>query len=65
MDRHLDIQKNVMKEIIKKMSEERHPVSQIKRSLNKLVELKYLNIVKKRPITYSVEESYLRYSVQD
>lgn len=53
------------KEIIKKMSEERHPVSQIKRSLNKLVELKYLNIVKKRPITYSVEESYLRYSVQD
>lgn len=53
------------KEIIKKMSEGRHPVSQIKRSLNKLVELKYLNIVKKRPITYSVEESYLRYSVQD
>ena len=53
------------KEIIKKMSEERHPVSKIKRSLNKLVELKYLNVVKKRPITYSVEESYLRYSVQD
>ena len=51
------------KEIIKKMSEERHPVSQIRRSLNKLVELKYLKIVKKRPITYSVEESYLRYSV--
>ena len=41
------------------MSEDRHPVVQVKRSLNKLVDLKYLKIMKKRPITYSVEDSYL------
>nr|WP_072536506.1 Fic family protein [Anaerococcus mediterraneensis] len=46
-------------EIIEKMSEDRHPVVQVKRSLNKLVDLKYLKIMKKRPITYSVEDSYL------
>lgn len=52
-------------EIVEKLSEERHPVSQIKMSLKKLVELKYLKIVKKRPITYSVEESYLWYNEND
>lgn len=52
-------------EIVEKLSEERHPVSQIKMSLKKLVELKYLKIIKKRPITYSVEDSYLWYNIQD
>ena len=52
-------------EIVEKLSEERHPVSQIKMSLKKLVELKYLKIIKKRPVTYSVEDSYLWYNIQD
>lgn len=52
-------------EIVGKLSEERHPVTQIKTSLKKLVELKYLKIVKRRPITYSVEECYLWYNEND
>lgn len=46
-------------EIIQRLSEERYPETQIKSSLNKLVELGYLEISKKRPLYYVVNDDFI------
>ncbi len=46
-------------EIIQRLSEERYPETQIKSSLNKLVELGYLEISKKRPLYYVVNDEFI------
>lgn len=52
-------------EIIEGLSSQRYAVTHIKSSLNKLVDLGYLKISKKRPLYYVVNDEFIFGSMQD